>query len=301
MTEDNSRPAFIGVDWGSSNGRFLLTDDAGKLIAEKHAPGILRLAGAGNIERIFFETVAGWPDVPVVLTGLVGANIGWHPVPYMQTPCDFEALADAVTRHQINGMALYFVPGVKTRRPDGLTDVMRGEEMQIFGTTAPGEALLCLPGTHSKWAVLNKGRITQFHSAMTGELMELIGLNSILLMPKRPPAATDGATFRAGIDYSKNSQAGIETNLFTVRSRQIDGSLDMAGSENYLAGLMIGADIKSALALTPGFSSVTIVGAPGLTALYQAGLGEFGMAATCVHGRDAVLAGLYRAYLQLCR
>ncbi len=278
----------------------MLAGDTGKLIAEKHTPGILRLTGVDNIEQVFFETVSAWPKVPVILTGLVGANIGWRLAPYVETPCNFAALVSVVTRHQNNGMELLLVPGVKTRRPDGLPDVMRGEEMQIFGSHTHGDALICLPGTHSKWAVLKDDSITQFHSAMTGELMELIGRNSILLNPKQAPAAKDGPTFREAVEFSRNSPAGIETNLFTVRSRQIDGSVEMADSENYLAGLMIGADIKSALALQPGFSSVTIVGAPGLTDLYKAGLSSFGVSATCVNGRDAVLAGLYRAYLKLC-
>ena len=60
---------------------------------------------------------------------------------------------------------------------------MRGEETQILGALddlpAAG-ALVCLPGTHSKWARVERGRITSFSTYMTGELYAVMKSHSIL-------------------------------------------------------------------------------------------------------------------------
>jgi len=51
-------------------------------------------------------------------------------------------------------------------------DVMRGEEVQIFGDLTLTErvsATVCLPGTHSKGARVEENKLTDFAMAMTGE------------------------------------------------------------------------------------------------------------------------------------
>ena len=75
-------------------------------------------------------------------------------------------------------------------------------------------------------------------------------------------------------------------------SRQIAGSLSPGDAESYLAGLIIGADIRSALA--GGQAPVTIVGSPTLTALYAASLVAFGVQPREQDGRTAVVNGLIR-------
>ncbi len=60
---------------------------------------------------------------------------------------------------------------------------MRGEEVQILGALdALGidHGIFVLPGTHSKWAVVEDGRICQFHTFMTGEVFGLMRRHSIL-------------------------------------------------------------------------------------------------------------------------
>ena len=53
---------------------------------------------------------------------------------------------------------------------------MRGEETQILGaltldpTLRRGRRLLCLPGTHTKWVLLEDGIMCEFLTALTGEL-----------------------------------------------------------------------------------------------------------------------------------
>ena len=289
--------AFIGVDWGNSNARFMLVSADRTLIEARSGPGIARLDGAAAIEAACFDALDGWPQVPVIMAGAVGSNIGWHLAPYVKTPATM--MTAMARRFEARTRQFIIFPGVETIRADGLPDVMRGEEIQIFGGIGRDSALVCLPGTHSKWVVVTDGVITGFHSAMTGELLEIIGRNSILLTPKRAPAASASPIFLDGVNAIKTSVLGLETLLFTVRSRQIAGTLREDAADDYLTGLCIGADIRSALALHTDARAVTLIGSPTLTALYASALVAFGIPSRQIDGRDAALAGLTTAYREI--
>ncbi len=288
---------FVGVDWGTSQARFMLVDASGQITDERSGPGIGRLDGPAAAEAACFDELGHWPRQPVVMTGAIGSNIGWHLAPYQMTP----ATADtrAALRFDARGWQFALLPGVKTLRADGFPDVMRGEETQIFGGIGDEDALVCLPGTHCKWAVVAGGAITGFHTAMTGELLNLIGCNSVLLNPKCAPIAHADAVFAEGVAAIRDSRLGLETQLFTTRSRQIAGTLTAQAAPGYLAGLCIGADIRSALCLHPDARSVTLIGAPQLTALYASALAAFGIVSRQIDGRDAVLKGLVAAHREI--
>ncbi len=289
--------AFVGVDWGTSNARFMLVDADGGLIEERSGPGISRLNGVAAIEGACFEALGDWPRVPVVMAGMVGSNIGWRLAPYAKTPASVGT--EKAVCFETRGWQFAILPGVETVRTDGFPDVMRGEETQILGGIGGDSALVCLPGTHCKWAVVTRGAITGFHTAMTGELLDIIGRQSILLNPRRAPAAVGGSEFIEGVSAIKNSALGLETLLFTVRSRQIAGTLSADVADDYLTGLCIGADIRSAMTLHPDARSVSLIGSPTLTALYASALAAFGIPSHQIDGCDAVLKGLTRAYREI--
>ena len=294
------QPAFIGVDWGTSNARFLLVDDVGDVIEQRSGLGIGQIAGSDRIEEICFDSIDEWliqtPALPIIMAGMVGSNIGWHVTDYVQTPAKLGDIVAGLTRFQARGHNFHIAPGLSTRRNDGLPDVMRGEEIQIFGASRSHEALICLPGTHGKWASYSGDTITGFHTALTGELLDLIGRNSILLNPRRPVRAQADEDFQEGLLIAKTSALGVESLLFTVRSRQIAGLIDDGQAENYLAGLVIGCEIRSAILLYGGQQAVTLVGSPDLTALYAAGLACFGVQSEQISGDKSSLAGLYQLY-----
>ena len=290
---------FIGVDWGTSNARFMLVDAAGQCLHERTAPGIKRLDGPAAIEAAAFDAIAGWPDVPVIMAGTVGANIGWHNVPYVRTPAAAGIMAAHALRFSARGRQFVILPGVDTIRPDGQPDIMRGEETQIFGALAGHSGLVCLPGTHCKWVQVEGGTIAAFHSTMTGELLELIGLHSIMLSPRRAPTAKAGPVFDAAVAAICASAAGIDALLFTTRTRQVTGAMAADDADDHLAGLCIGGDVKSALALNPGARSVTLIGSAALTGLYARALATFGVPSRQIDGCNAVLAGLTHAYREI--
>jgi 2-dehydro-3-deoxygalactonokinase len=297
-------PLFIGVDWGNSNARFFLVADDGSLIAMRGGPGIGQIKGAAAIESACFDIIGDWldqhPALSVMMVGAVGSNIGWQLAGYADTPATLVDVAAGVHPFRARGVNFMVAPGVATTRIDGLPDVMRSEEIQIFGTVTSKEALVCLPGTHSKWVQVSGAAITTFHTAHTGELLDILGRYGILLNPKRPVAAKPDTAFVEGVEVARKSIAGLESLLFTVRSRQIAGTLKAEDADSYLAGLAIGCEIKSALALygAPA-AAIMLIGSQQLTALYAAALTCFGVAAEQIDGNAASLSGLFKLY-QAC-
>lgn len=297
-------PAFIGIDWGTSNARFLLIDNEGFVVERRGGAGIGQINGTEAIEQVCFDKIGDWleqfPNVPVLMAGMVGSNIGWHTTDYVATPANIDGLRDKLHKFQARQTPFFIVPGLSTTRNDHLPDVMRGEEIQIFGAISNEEALVCLPGTHSKWAKVSENSVTGFHTALTGELLDLVGRHSILLNPKRPVAAVADDEFIKGVKIARHDIAGLESLLFTVRSRQISSDLHAEDADNYVAGLAIGSEIKSAMALYGADGSygsqVKLIGSPELASLYEAALKVFNVKSQTIDGKDASVNGLCRLY-----
>src|SRR5690606_8719081 len=116
------------------------------------------------------------PEIPVLICGMAGGRRGWTEVPYANAPASAEELALGLIRA---APGVFIVPGVCMRGEEGLTDLMRGEETQIMGA-GDGDFTAVCPGTHSKWASVSEGRITDFTSFMTGELFAVMKAHSML-------------------------------------------------------------------------------------------------------------------------
>src|SRR5690606_33559042 len=119
----------------------------------------------------------------VLICGMAGARQGWMEAPYLEAPTDLRQLgAGAVRPTMPDGtLTAAILPGVCQKQ--GGEDVMRGEETQLLGLAvlSPGYGgLVCMPGTHSKWALLDGTRIQRFTTAMTGELFDLLKTHSVL-------------------------------------------------------------------------------------------------------------------------
>ena len=173
----------IALDWGTSALRAARIDTHGNVIEERALPrGILTVA-PGGFPAVFQEAVAGWPvgrDTLFLLSGMVGSRQGWIEAPYCACPAGFADIAAALAWVEPGRIGI--VPGLSCER-DGVPDVMRGEETQVFGALAllgVDEGTFVLPGTHSKWASVRQGRIESFSTFMTGEFYALLRRHSIL-------------------------------------------------------------------------------------------------------------------------
>jgi 2-dehydro-3-deoxygalactonokinase len=181
---------------------------------------------------------------------------------------------------------IHLVPGLLQRGAE--PDVMRGEETQIFGALAlrsdlAADALIILPGTHCKWARIARGRVTGFTTYLTGELFALLRDHSIIGRPAREATGgTDAArcaAFRRGLDAARASgAAGIAGKLFTTRSLFLCGELAAADSLDYVSGLLVGEELRSALATIGGpCPPCVLVGDGALCGRYHEAFAAFGV------------------------
>jgi len=291
--------AFLAVDWGTTNLRAWVLDRGGGILAGRDFPlGVSRI-GAGEAQRCFDETVRPAlkaEGLPAVLCGMVGSNLGWVEVPYVDCPADLNALGRRLLRIEGESPPVLIVPGLRARRPDGEPDVMRGEEVQVLGWIAEaterrrGRRLVCHPGTHAKWVRVEDGRIEHFVTAMTGELFDLLRKHSVLPVRDGPD---DDEAFDDGVRAAGDGEA-LAARLFTARSRVVGAGMPAARVRSYLSGLLIGAEVAATPALAgadPG-EPVALIGDLRLCGLYRRALQARGVETSVHDGDDAVLTGL---------
>jgi 2-dehydro-3-deoxygalactonokinase len=250
----------IAVDWGTSNLRVYRLGANGAILESRvSGNGILGVA-AGQFARVLDEQIAGWDETPIVMSGMVGSRQGWVEAPYVACPAGFDEIAAALREVRWAGRRAWIVPGVSCRDAAGVPDVMRGEEVQVLGSGQEG--LICLPGTHSKWAEVKDGRIERFSTHMTGEVYAVMKQHSILgrMMEAGKP---DAVAFADGVRRSGEA-GGVLHHLFGVRTRALMGELTAAASASYLSGILIGHELRAR-----GTGSFSVLGTSELAALYQ--------------------------------
>ncbi len=298
-----SMAAFIAGDWGTTRLRLYLCGADGAVIARAEGAG----ASAGDHAARFSAAVAGWDGehgkLPAVLGGMVGSTIGWKEVPYLPCPAKAEAIAGGALRFAYDGRAVAIVPGLACINPAGAPDVMRGEEVQILGALrrdpalARGRHVFCLPGTHTKWAVVEDGQVVHFQTALSGELFQLLAAHSVLARDSGA-VDVDSAAFAQGADFARRP-AGLLHTLFSARARVVTGEMPKADAASYLSGLIVGADVAGAQALLGIGGTVHLVCTPELAALYALALTRCKIAATAIDGDGAALAGLSYIHAEL--
>jgi 2-dehydro-3-deoxygalactonokinase len=296
--------ALIGLDWGTSSLRaYRLAADGTVIERREGAAGIMQVP-AGAFEEAFLEQVGGWlaaaPGPPVIASGMIGSRQGWVEAPYAPCPAGAAEIVPRLVRHvTASGLTIHLVPGLSLEGADGVPDVMRGEETQILGVLAdrPEARLLVLPGTHSKWARLEGGRVAWFATFMTGELFAVLRQHSILgrLMREGPgdPEAF-GRGVRLGLSADR-ATGGLLRRLFSVRTLALFDRLPATGLADYLSGLLLGAEIREALGcIGPKAAErgVLVVGGAGLAARYRAALAMAGIEGEIVAGEPAAMGQL---------
>ena len=299
----------IGLDWGTSSCRaYLIGADGVVLERLVDGPGILKVDD-GHFGPWLDSMIGGWIAahgvLPVMLSGMIGSRQGWREAPYATCPAGAEDLVSALVRFEHDGLAVALVPGLSTEN-DGMPDVMRGEETQIFGALSLAgreDGLFLLPGTHSKWARVSRGRIESFRTFMTGEVFGALKDHTILgrLMENAP---ADAAGFARGVTEGAalGSAGALLNRMFATRTYGLMGRMRGAALSDYLSGLLIGAEIAEATHQSQ--ATVTIIASAALAQRYTDALRLLGHGGTlappdCVaagHWRIAHAAGLLKGH-----
>ncbi len=322
----------IGIDWGTSTFRAFRIGPDGEITARRAAPrGILAVEG-GRFEEELRRQVGDWLEAGehrALMSGMIGSRQGWQEVPYVPCPAGLPEIAAGVATLAIAGLDLRLVPGLTSSDSSATPEVMRGEETQILGalseTTAP--ALACLPGSHSKWARLERdgtahahpsrsrslsgrviqtsgspasghhapaaGRIVAFETYFTGEAFSALRAHTILgrLMREAP---TDLAAFDRGL--ARAAEPGhLLHHLFGVRTLGLTGRLTEEAAPSYLSGLLIGHEVRAALrecGAPENGTAVHLIGAHALAQLYERAILAAGARVIMHDGEAAAERGL---------
>lgn len=286
---------FIAIDWGTTSLRGARLGSSGLILESREfTRGILSVQ-PGHFEALFNELFGDWmqaPDALCFISGMAGSRQGWQETPYCPCPAGFSELGQQLVWLQPGRMAL--VPGMRCTAvgPLQIPDVMRGEEVQIFGAlqlTQQRHATLVLPGTHSKWVQVQDQRVTLFQTCMTGELFALMSQHSILSKTLDMEGKFDVTAFLQGAEQSQ--QGHVLHQLFAVRTLGLFDRMPASALPSYLSGLLIGEELRQQTIRNKP-NSVILIGSEALTLRYRLALQLLGIPSQSL-GSEATWAGLF--------
>ncbi len=279
------------MDWGTSSLRGALIGADGRVLQERSFPRGILTVGPGEFAAVF-ESCFGplmAPGTVCLISGMAGSQQGWLEAPYCPCPAGFDDIAARLAWVEPGRIAI--VPGVCTEQ-NGIPDVMRGEETQVFGALQMlglRSATLVLPGTHSKWVTAAHDRITAFSTWMTGEVYALLRSQSILArtLPEHD-GELDTAAFDEGASRSLRGEPLLHT-AFSTRTLALFKRMQPEALASYLSGLVIGEELRCQQLVRK--SSVIVIGAEALSQRYERALGLLGVSCTII-GSEATWVGI---------
>jgi 2-dehydro-3-deoxygalactonokinase len=282
---------FIALDWGTTSFRAYHVDADGKVLREMaDANGILAVKD-GAFEVVLEQHIGSWDvSLPVLAAGMITSRQGWIELPYADCPAGPDDLARSLHRHVCkSGRVIHFATGLHLRSETLGHDVMRSEEMQVFGSLGQGAAHFITPGTHSKWIDVEGDKIVRFATYVTGETFSVLRNHSILgrLMTGD---SVDEKAFARGAAKAQSDPAGFLHSLFSVRSLGLFNDIAPEELSSYLSGLVIGTEVAHALQSRSKEAGYLILASPKIGGRYAQALklagvdARYGDPLAIVHG-----------------
>ena len=281
----------IAIDWGTTSLRAARIADNGEVLQERASQRGILSVPAGGFPAVLQETCGDWMQrdgALCLVSGMAGSKQGWREAPYCPCPAGFEEVARSLTWIESGRIAL--VPGLSCEHA-GVPDVMRGEEVQVFGAMdllGVRDGLFVLPGTHSKWAEVVDGRVRTFATFMSGEFYALLRKHSILsrTLPEQD-GELDEPAFLRGVRHAREAGSLLHA-AFSARTLALFERLPTAAQPSYLSGLVIGEELR---ARSGTRREVVLVGSDALTRRYALALHDAGCTTRSLGG-EATWRGL---------
>jgi 2-dehydro-3-deoxygalactonokinase len=229
---------------------------------------------------------------------MAGARGGWVEAGYVDTPARLASILKHAVTVPGQDRDIRILPGI-AQRDRKAPDVMRGEETQLLGALgmdATDDAVVCMPGTHSKWVRANSGTVERFATFMTGELFDVVSRETIL------SHAVAGADEAEDIDAFKSAvMAAFETPsfaanlLFQVRSGQLLYGGKPSSAREKISGTLIGLELAAGLAGGVPSEGIILVASGRLQRLYQLAFDTVSVPVQSIGAEHAVRRGLSMA------
>ncbi|WP_017446804.1 2-dehydro-3-deoxygalactonokinase [Gayadomonas joobiniege] len=289
---DANELSFLALDWGTTNFRAFAFDVNGKVIAEKQAPmGLLQISDgqfAHSLANLLNEWISQYQTLPIIMAGMVGSAQGWHPVEYCAAPVDLSEIQKHYFEFNLPwGAKAKIVPGVSFLAENGMYDVMRGEEVQLFGLqqiARQHNMQAVFPGTHSKQVVIKNGKIVRFETYMTGELFSILN-NHSLLGRGLPKQISCEKSFLKGVALGQNQ--GLSHLIFAARTSRLFNQVADTAVADFLSGVMIGYESQFINADT-----IYLVGGEALEKRYRLACESRQINVKAFSGDECFIAGI---------
>ncbi len=288
---------WIAVDWGTSNLRIWAMDEIDQIIAEKSSDQGMGSLAPDAFEDVLLSHIQEWIGdaiTPIIACGMVGSRQGWQEAPYSATPTAPIQNSIKVTTNDPR-LDVHIISGIKQNNP---ADVMRGEETQIAGFMAENvnfEGVICLPGTHSKWVEISNGKVSQFQTALTGELFALLCQQSTL---RHSLGIWDDGAYIQKIEETIKSPETAFTSLFSIRAHSLLEDSPYSIAE--ISGTLIGSELAGMVKYWKN-QPVTLIGNGELVRLYALALKAAGQTTYEYHADNMTLNGLKLAYREVLK
>lgn len=293
--------AYVAVDWGTSSFRLWLVDRAGNVLGERRSHEGMVAAGKLGFAAVLqshLDAVGATHGLPVIVCGMAGARQGWVEAGYVDTPAPLAAILRYAVVVPGQDRDIRILPGI-AQRDRAAPDVMRGEETQLLGALgvdAAGEAIVCLPGTHSKWVRVNGGTVERFATFMTGELFDAVSRETILSHAvSGAEDAVDVDAFKSAVEAAFEAPALAANLLFQVRSGQLLYGGTPSAAREKISGTLIGLELAAGLAGEVPRAGITLVASGRLEVLYQLAFDTVSVPVRYIGAEDAVRRGLAMA------
>ncbi|MGO2037496.1 MAG: 2-dehydro-3-deoxygalactonokinase, partial [Brevibacterium sp.] len=250
-------PQMIGLDWGTSSLRAFLIGSEGTILADRNGSDGIMAVGPdtndlrGDFSRIAQAAIGDWltahGPLPILACGMIGSTQGVAEAGYLDLPTKLSALGRHLTSVELTIGELRIVPGLqKTSTEATAPDVIRGEETQLLGLLDAEQVdatTVILPGTHTKWVKCQGQRVTDFSTSMSGEMFGLLSTSSILSRLAEPTDDFHPDAFDWGLSVGGDDPAALTSSIFSARTWALDGRLHAEEINDYLSGMLIGAEV----------------------------------------------------------
>lgn len=258
---------YIAIDGGTTNTRISLVTDnkivdvikfnvgAGKGIENKN---ILRDTIKSGIDEILKKNNRQPSEIKRILaSGMLTSEFGICKLEHIAAPAGIKELHSTMAEmvlDDISNIPFVFMRGVKTEcKGFECADMMRGEETELMGIMedSNGECVYILPGSHSKIIKTDKdGRITDFSTMLTGEMIAALSQNTILRdAVDIKNAALDNEYLLKGFEYC--SENGINKAAFKVRVLKNMFSKTPDEVYSFFMGVVLCGEILEIIKLNP--------------------------------------------------
>ncbi|WP_407271333.1 2-dehydro-3-deoxygalactonokinase [Radiobacillus sp. PE A8.2] len=266
----------LTIDSGTTNSRVHLIDlESSELIdVIKKRVGVRNTAIDGTtkalseglsaaIEEILTKNTCTTADIAyIVATGMITSNLGILEVPHIPSPGSIDDFVNGSVVEKLPeffDVPCIFVPGLKNNVSDTETDslfdhinyfdVMRGEEVEAFGLKKQlglqGKGLFVLPGSHTKYVMMDNEQITSCLSTLGGEMVYAVQKETILSSSLNDDLVSEADRNLLLEGFKSGNKFGLTRSFYHIRLLQLFEEMNENQRANYFLGSILSADIQA--------------------------------------------------------